>query len=121
MSPQAQTDHNNREAAKVKQADAASDQRMADAQKTLGVPGPKRGGLAEALASPEALQKSREMREAKEAQRQQAKTDLHIKTPARPAQTPENRLHFASGAAEGVVTAKPMVASTNPRFGKKEG
>lgn len=94
---------------------------MADAQKTLGVPGPKRGGLAEALASPEALETSRRLREEKTAQRQQAKKDIGIRTPARPAQTPENRLHFASGAAEGVVTTKPYVASTNPRFNKKEG
>lgn len=117
--PQQTREHADRLATKVRQSDLAQDQRLTDAQKALGVPGPKRGGLAEALASPEAFQKSKEMREQKEAQRTQAKTDLGIRTPARPAQTAENLVNFADGAATPEV-ARPRTISNNPRFIKKD-
>lgn len=79
-----------------------------------GMPGPKPGGLAEAMANPEALQQSLQRSRQRQEDYEQAARESGIKDVRMPANTPGNRISFAEGA-----TAKPgtrMTVNTNPRF-----
>ena len=108
-------DHSTREAGKVKSQDTARDQRMQAAHKTLGMTGPRPGGLAEVMADPTYLQKTREAAQQQRAERVDAMTKAGVKTPLRPAQTMPNVAQFADGASGAAIP----VVSGNPRFRKE--
>jgi hypothetical protein len=98
---------------KKTEAKTASDARLKPHLDKM--PGPKPGGLAEAVNDPNYVQRQLDAAAKRREEQTTVKKAFGIRTPKHDADTPDNRVHFA----EGAMADNPKVAIRgNPRFRK---